>query len=135
MVDSNMSTFVSSITKAIPFCILISRKFFACKAVVNSVSPSNFLEYSKNQIQKAKKYFDQLSQLQRSELTENILSGLPGSEETYSIDLFKKKELREHFLLSKIGVEPLGRELTTEYLQNNFKTNKIELRSYLIIPC
>ena len=50
-----------------------------------------FLEYSKNQIQKAKKYFDQLSQLQRSELTENILSGLPGSEETYSIDLFKKK--------------------------------------------
>ena len=35
-----------------------------------------FLEYSKNQIQKAKKYFDQLSQLQRSELTENILSGL-----------------------------------------------------------
>ena len=48
------------------------------------------------------------------------------------IDLFKKKELREHFLLSKIGVEPLGRELTTEYLQNNFKKRAINIKNALI---
>ena len=48
------------------------------------------------------------------------------------IDLFKKKELREHFLLSKIGVEPLGRELTTEYLQNNFKKRVINIKNALI---
>jgi len=48
------------------------------------------------------------------------------------IDLFKKKELREHFLLSKIGVEPLGRELTIEYLQNNFKKRVINIKNALI---
>ena len=48
------------------------------------------------------------------------------------IDLFKKKELKEHFLLSKIGVEPLGRELTTEYLQNNFKKRFINIKNALI---
>ena len=48
------------------------------------------------------------------------------------IDLFKKKELNEHFLLSKIGVEPLGRELTTEYLQNNFKKRVINIKNALI---
>ena len=48
------------------------------------------------------------------------------------IDLFKKKELREHFLLSKIGVEPLGRDLTIEYLQNNFKKRVINIKNALI---
>ena len=48
------------------------------------------------------------------------------------IDLFKKKELREHFLLSKIGVEPLGRELTIEYLQNNFKKRVVNIKNALI---
>jgi len=48
------------------------------------------------------------------------------------IDLFKKKELREHFLLSKIGVEPLGTELTTEYLQNYFKKRVINIKNALI---
>ena len=48
------------------------------------------------------------------------------------IDLFEKKELREHFLLSKIGVEPLGRELTIEYLQNNFKKRVINIKNALI---
>ena len=48
------------------------------------------------------------------------------------IDLFKKKELIEHFLLSKIGVEPLGRELTTEYLKNNFKKRVINIKNALI---
>ncbi|MDC3273137.1 bifunctional DNA-formamidopyrimidine glycosylase/DNA-(apurinic or apyrimidinic site) lyase [Alphaproteobacteria bacterium] len=48
------------------------------------------------------------------------------------IDLFKKKELREHFLLSKLGIEPLGRELTIEYLQNNFKKRVINIKNALI---
>ena len=48
------------------------------------------------------------------------------------IDLFKKKELREHFLLSKIGVEPLGRELTIEYLHNIFKNRVINIKNALM---
>ena len=48
------------------------------------------------------------------------------------IDLFKKKEIREHFLLSKIGVEPLGRGLTIEYLQNNFNKRVINIKNALI---
>ena len=48
------------------------------------------------------------------------------------IDLFKKKELKEHFLLSKLGVEPLGRELTIEYLHNNFKNRVINIKNALM---
>ena len=48
------------------------------------------------------------------------------------IDLFNKKDLIEHFLLSKIGVEPLGKELTIEYLQNNFKKRVINIKNALI---
>ena len=48
------------------------------------------------------------------------------------IDLFQKKELKEHFLLAKIGVEPLGKELTIEYLYNNFKTKSKNIKNALI---
>ena len=33
------------------------------------------------------------------------------------IDLFDKKDFKNHFLLKKIGVEPLGKSFTTEYIQ------------------
>ena len=48
------------------------------------------------------------------------------------IDLFHKKELKEHFLLSKMGVEPLGKKLTVEYLYNNFKKRSKNIKNALI---
>ena len=48
------------------------------------------------------------------------------------IDLFEKQQLREHFLLAKIGVEPLGKELTVEYLYNNFKKRSKNIKNALI---
>tara|TARA_B110001450_G_scaffold244938_1_gene257530 strand:- start:78 stop:911 length:834 start_codon:yes stop_codon:yes gene_type:complete len=48
------------------------------------------------------------------------------------IDLFDKKELKEHFLLAKIGIEPLGKELTIEYLQNKFKKRSKNIKNALI---
>ena len=48
------------------------------------------------------------------------------------IDLFHKKELEEHFLLSKMGVEPLGKKLTVEYLYNNFKKRSKNIKNALI---
>ena len=48
------------------------------------------------------------------------------------IDLFQKKELKEHFLLAKIGIEPLGKELTIEYLLNNFKKRSKNIKNALI---
>ena len=48
------------------------------------------------------------------------------------IDLFHKKELKEHFLLAKIGVEPLGKKFTVEYLYNNFKKRSKNIKNALI---
>jgi formamidopyrimidine-DNA glycosylase len=48
------------------------------------------------------------------------------------IDLFHKKELKKHFLLAKIGVEPFGKELTIEYLHNNFKKRFKNIKNALI---
>ena len=48
------------------------------------------------------------------------------------IDLFEKQKLREHFLLAKIGVEPLGKELTVKYLYNNFKKRSKSIKNALI---
>ena len=48
------------------------------------------------------------------------------------IDLFQKYELKEHFLLAKIGIEPLGKELTIEYLHNNFKKRSKNIKNALI---
>ena len=48
------------------------------------------------------------------------------------IDLFQKQKLTEHFLLAKIGVEPLGKELTIEYLHNNFKKRSKNIKNALM---
>jgi formamidopyrimidine-DNA glycosylase len=48
------------------------------------------------------------------------------------IDLFEKQQLREHFLLAEIGVEPLGKELTVRYLYNNFKKRSKNIKNALI---
>ena len=48
------------------------------------------------------------------------------------IDLFHKKKLKDHFLLAKIGVEPLGNELTVEYLYNIFKKRSKNIKNALM---
>jgi mannonate dehydratase len=62
--------------------------------------------YTKEQINKAEKYYKTLSEKQKEELTQTILLGLPGSLEAYTLDEFKSalheydtigdKELREN---------------------------------------
>ena len=48
------------------------------------------------------------------------------------IDLFHKKELKGHFLLTKIGVEPLEKKFTIEYLHNIFKKRSKNIKNALI---
>ncbi|MDC0093576.1 bifunctional DNA-formamidopyrimidine glycosylase/DNA-(apurinic or apyrimidinic site) lyase [Alphaproteobacteria bacterium] len=48
------------------------------------------------------------------------------------IDLFHKTKLKEHFLIAKIGVEPMGKELSIEYLKNNFKKRSKNIKNALM---
>jgi len=45
-------------------------------------------EYSAEQIQKAKNYFESMTQEDKIKLQQNILAGLPGAEEAYSVEDF-----------------------------------------------
>jgi len=45
-------------------------------------------EYSAEQIQKAKSYFEAMTQEDKIKLQQNILAGLPGAEEAYSVEDF-----------------------------------------------
>jgi len=46
-------------------------------------------EYSKKELQLAKKRFDGMSEEEKDQLKKNIIAGLPGSEESFTIDDFK----------------------------------------------
>ena len=48
------------------------------------------------------------------------------------IDLFKKKDIHKHFLLNKLGVEALGRELTVSNLKPLFINKKKSIKNTLI---
>jgi formamidopyrimidine-DNA glycosylase len=48
------------------------------------------------------------------------------------IDLFKKKDIHKHFLLNKLGVEALGRELTVSNLKPLFINRKKSIKNTLI---
>lgn len=48
------------------------------------------------------------------------------------IDLFKKKNIHKHFLLNKLGVEALGRELTVSNLKPLFINRKKSIKNTLI---
>ena len=48
------------------------------------------------------------------------------------IDLFHKKEIKKHFLLAKLGVEPLGKKLTVKYLNNLFKKRFKNIKNALL---
>ena len=47
------------------------------------------ISYTAEQIKKAKKYFDKLSQKEKNVLTNSIIEGLPGAEEGYNLNQFK----------------------------------------------
>ncbi|WP_010521855.1 mannonate dehydratase [Aquimarina agarivorans] len=48
--------------------------------------PGAIETYSKTEIEKAKKHFDNLSELQKKQITDSIIAGLPGSSKGYEID-------------------------------------------------
>jgi len=47
-------------------------------------------QYSSTESEKAKKRFETASDLEKDELTRSILAGLPGSEETYTVEAFRE---------------------------------------------
>jgi mannonate dehydratase len=46
-------------------------------------------DYTKEQIDKAKEYFKTLNEIQKKELKDSVMLGLPGSMESYTLDEFK----------------------------------------------
>lgn len=57
-----------------------------------------YLDYSSSEIEKAKDYFDKCTPERIDELTHTILAGLPGSEESYTIDDFRKNLKRYAYI-------------------------------------
>ena len=47
-------------------------------------------DYTKSEIENARNYFNSLSKKEKDEIRDNIIKGLPGSEEGYSLDSFKE---------------------------------------------
>lgn len=76
--------------------------------------PNAEADYNKNQIAAAKKLSESLSETKKNKIVNNIIAGLPGAEEGYSLEDFNKvletyknigpKELKKHlfFFLSEI---------------------------------
>ena len=76
--------------------------------------PGAEADYSEEEVKQAKAYFDVMSQAEIDKLTGNIIAGLPGAEEGYTLDQFRahlatydgidKAKLREHmgYFLSQI---------------------------------
>ena len=77
--------------------------------------------YDKNQIKKAKSYFKSLSPDDIKILSKSIIAGLPGAEEGYTIEQFRKKlqqyeyisaeDLREHLILFLEAIIPTAEKL------------------------
>ena len=48
------------------------------------------------------------------------------------IDCFKKREIKKHFLLKNLGLEPFEDDLTSQYLFDIFKRKKINIKTALL---
>jgi mannonate dehydratase len=48
-------------------------------------------DYTSDQIETAKRYFEQMNEKEIAELTESVIAGLPGAEEGYTMEQFNKR--------------------------------------------
>ena len=79
-----------------------------------------FQKYSEQQIDSAKKVYDEMGQHQKDRLVSNIIAGLPGAEEGYTLDQFRNalsdydeigdQELREHLYDFIQHIAPVAEE-------------------------
>ncbi|MGC3963864.1 MAG: mannonate dehydratase [Rhodocyclaceae bacterium] len=78
-------------------------------------------DYTAEEIKEAKAYFDSMSQADKDKLVRNIIAGLPGAEEGYTLDQFRarlaeydhidKAKLREHMAYFLRGIVPVAEEV------------------------
>lgn len=83
--------------------------------------PNAEKDYSAEDISSAKNYFDQMSQVDKNKLVANIIAGLPGAEEGYSLEQFRahlatydginKDKLREHYAYFLKAIIPVAEEV------------------------
>lgn len=91
---------------------------FAAFEVFILQRPGAESSYSPIQLEKAQRYFEQLNEEERTLLTQNIIAGLPGAEEGYSLDSFLEilasyddigeDQLRENLMLFLKKIIPVA---------------------------
>ena len=83
--------------------------------------PNAEKDYSQEDILSAKTYFEQMTQSDKDKLVANIIAGLPGAEEGYSLDQFRahlatydgidKAKLRENYAYFLKAIVPVAEEV------------------------
>ncbi|MWP50226.1 MULTISPECIES: mannonate dehydratase [unclassified Gilliamella] len=83
--------------------------------------PNADKDYSKEDIASAKSYFEKMTQSEKDKLIANIIAGLPGAEEGYSLDQFRahlatydgidKNKLRENYAYFLKAIVPVAEEV------------------------
>ena len=83
--------------------------------------PNAEKDYSQEDILSAKTYFEQMTQADKDKLVANIIAGLPGAEEGYSLDQFRahlatydgidKAKLRENYAHFLKAIVPVAEEV------------------------
>ncbi|MWN31512.1 mannonate dehydratase [Gilliamella sp. Pra-s65] len=83
--------------------------------------PNAEKDYSKEDIALAKSYFEKMTQAEKDKLIANIIAGLPGAEEGYSLDQFRahlatydgidKAKLRENYAYFLKAIVPVAEEV------------------------
>lgn len=83
--------------------------------------PNAEKDYSKEDIASAKSYFEKMTQSDKDKLIANIIAGLPGAEEGYSLDQFRahlatydgidKSKLRENYAYFLKAIVPVAEEV------------------------
>ncbi|OCF97589.1 mannonate dehydratase [Gilliamella apicola] len=83
--------------------------------------PNAEKDYSQEDVHSAKNYFEQMTQADKDKLVANIIAGLPGAEEGYSLDQFRahlatydgidKAKLRENYAYFLKAIVPVAEEV------------------------
>lgn len=83
--------------------------------------PNAYLSYTESEQREAKTYFDQMSEADKQKLTHNIIAGLPGSEEGYTLQAFQAQldryngisteKFREHLAYFLKKIIPVAQEV------------------------